>query len=58
VDGSTATDDDMSKVHSLLTTSLFATGKKPKIVVADSHYGGIEATKYYQDQNVQTCITP
>jgi transposase len=58
VDGSKATDDDMSKVHSLFTKSLFAAGQKPKIVVADSHYGGIEALKYYQDQNVETCITP
>lgn len=58
VDGSKASDDDMSKVHSLFTSSLFAAGKKPKIIVADSHYGGIEALKYYQDQNVQTCINP
>ena len=58
VDGSKATDDDMSKVHSLFTCSLFAAGKKPKMIVADSHYGGIEALKYYQDQNVQTCIRP
>jgi transposase len=58
VDGSKSTDDDMSKVHSLFTRSLFAVGKKPKIVVADSAYGGIEALKYYQDQNVQTCINP
>lgn len=58
VDGSKSSDDDMSKVHSLFTNSLFAAGKKPKTVVADSHYGGIEALKYYQDQNVKTCITP
>jgi transposase len=58
VDGSKATDDDMSKVHSLFTNSLFAVGKKPMVVVADSAYGGIEALKYYQDQNVQTCINP
>jgi transposase len=58
VDGSKATDDDMSQVHNLFTSSLFAAGKKPKVIVADSHYGGIEALKYYQDQNVQTCIRP
>ena len=58
VDGSKATDDDMSKVHSLFTNSLFAAGKKPKFVVADSHYGGIESLKYYQDQHVKTCIHP
>ena len=48
----------MSKVHSLFTSSLFAAGKKPEVVIADSAYGGIEALKYYQDQNVQTCINP
>jgi hypothetical protein len=58
VAGSKSSDDDMSKVHSLFTSSLFATGKKPEVVVADSAYGGIEALKYYQDQNVQTCIKP
>ena len=58
VDGSKASVDDMSKVHSLFTNSIFVAGKKPKIVVADSHYGGIESLKYFQDQNVQTCINP
>jgi hypothetical protein len=58
VDGSKATEDDMSKVHSLFTNSLFTAGKKPKIVVADSQYGGIESLKYFHDQNVQTCINP
>jgi hypothetical protein len=58
VDGSKASEDDMSKVHILFTNSVFAAGRKPKTVVADSHYGGIEALKYFQDQNVQTCISP
>jgi len=58
VAGSKASVDDMSEVHNLFTNSLFAAGKKPKIVVADSHYGGIESLKYFQDQNVQTCINP
>ena len=58
VDGSKATDDDMSKVHSLFTSSVFASDQKPKIIVADGHYGGIEALKYYQDQYVQTWINP
>jgi hypothetical protein len=48
----------MTKVHSLYTKSLFAVGKKPKMIVADSHYGGTEALKYFQDQNIQTCISP
>jgi hypothetical protein len=38
VTGSKATEDDMSEVHNLFTNSVFAAGKKPKIVVADSHY--------------------
>lgn len=58
MDGSKASEDDMTKVHSLYTNSLFAVGKKPQMVVADSHYGGIEALKYFQDQNIQTCIAP
>ena len=58
VAGSKSSVDDMSEVHNLFTNSLFAAGKKPKIVVADSHYGGIESLKYFQDQNVQTCINP
>jgi transposase len=58
VDGSKACEDDMVKVHSLFTNSLFAVGRKPKMVVADSHYGGVEALKYFQDQHIQTCIAP
>ena len=58
VDGSKASEDDMAKVHSLYTNSLFIVGKKPKMVVADSHYGGVEALKYFQDQQIQTCIAP
>ena len=58
VAGSKASEDDMSKIHNLFTNSLFAAGKKPKVVVADSHYGGIESLKYFQDQNIQTCINP
>ena len=42
VDGSKAIDDDISKVHSLFTNSLFAAGRKPGTVVGDSHYGGLE----------------
>jgi hypothetical protein len=34
---------------------VFAAGKNPQVVVADKHYGGIEAVEYYGDQNVQTC---
>jgi hypothetical protein len=26
------------------------------MVIADSHYGGIKALKYFQDQDIQTCI--
>jgi len=48
----------MAKVHGLFTNSVFAAGKIPKTVVADSHYGGIESLKYFQDQNVTTCINP
>jgi hypothetical protein len=44
--------------NTLYTNSLFAVGKKLKAVVADSHYGGIEALKYFQEQNIQTCISP
>jgi transposase len=58
VDASKASEDDLTKVNSLYTNSLFAVGKKPLTVVADSHYGGIEALKYFQDQNIQTCIPP
>jgi hypothetical protein len=48
----------MAKVRGLLTNSVFAAGKIPKTVVADSHYGGIESLKYFQDQKVTTCINP
>ncbi len=58
IDGSKASDDDMSKIDSLYKQALFAAGKKPKVVVGDQHYGGIEALKYFQDQSVQTCISP
>jgi hypothetical protein len=44
--------------NTLYTNSLFAVGKKLKAVVADSYYGGIEALKYFQEQNIQTCISP
>jgi transposase len=56
--GSKATEDDLAKIDTLFTESLFAIGKKPHTVVADSHYGGIEGLKYFQDKNVQTCIKP
>jgi transposase len=58
IDGSKANDDDMTKIHSLYTNALFAVSKKPCTVVADSHYGGVEALKYFQDQRIQTCIPP
>lgn len=58
VDGSKASDDDLTKVHTLFTNSMFVAGKAPHTVVADSHYGGIEALKYFQDQGIQTCINP
>ncbi len=58
IDGSKATEDDLTKVDTLFTESMFAVGKKPHTVVADSHYGGIEDLKYFQDQNIQTCINP
>lgn len=48
----------MSKVHGLFTNSVFAAEKMPKTVVAESHDGGIESLKYFQDQNVGTCINP
>jgi transposase len=56
--GTRASIDDMREVHDLLTTSTFLAGRKPECVVADSHYGGIEALKYYQDQAIETCIHP
>lgn len=28
------------------------------MIIADSHYGGIECLKYFQDQNIRTCIPP
>ena len=56
--GSSATEDDMSKIDDLYTSSKLITGKKPKVVVADSHYGGIECLKYFQDKGISTCIQP
>lgn len=50
--------DDMRGVPSLMTTSTFLAGRKPECVVADSHYGGIKALKYCQDQAIETCIHP
>ena len=58
ISGTRASTDDMREVHHLLTSSLFLAGRKPMYVVADSHYGGVEALKYYQDQGIQTCIRP
>jgi transposase len=58
ISGTRASTDDMREVHHLLTNSIFLTGRKPTHVVADSHYGGVEALKYYQDQEIQTCIRP
>lgn len=58
IKGTRASIDDMREVHALLTTSTFLAGRKPECVVADSHYGGIEALKYYQDQAIETCIHP
>ena len=58
ISGSAATEDDMSKVDALFTGASLSAGKKPKVIVADKHYGGIEALKYYQDHNVDTCIHP
>lgn len=58
IDGSNASDDDMSKVDTLYTHALFAAGKKPKVVIGDKHYGGVEALKYFHDQNVKTCMYP
>lgn len=58
IDGSKASDDDMSKIHDLYISSLFVIGKKPKVITADSHYGGIESLKYFQDQKIETCISP
>ena len=58
ITGSRSSIDDMHEVHRLLTESIFLAGRKPKYIVADSHYGGIEALKYYQDQGIETCIQP
>ena len=58
VDGSKASEDDMSKVANLYTQAIFTIGKKPKVVIGDKHYGGVESLKYFQDQGVQTCISP
>jgi hypothetical protein len=58
ITGSRSSIDDMHEVHRLLTTSIFLAGREPKYIVADSHYGGIEALKYYPDQGIETCIRP
>jgi len=58
IDGSKANEDDMSKMGSLYTESIFITGKKPGVVIGDKHYGGVEALKYFQDQGIKTCISP
>lgn len=58
IDGTKATVDDISKVHSLYSNTLFSTKQKAEEVVADSHYGGIESLKYFQDQGIDTCISP
>ena len=58
VAASKANDDDMTKVAELTTNALFASGRKALYGVADSKYGGVEALKYLQDQNIQTCIPP
>lgn len=58
IQGTRGSIDNMREVHALMTTSIFLTGRKPRCVVADSHYGGIEALKYYQDQHIATCIHP
>ena len=58
IDGSSAIEDDMSKIDSLYNQSYLAIGKKPETIIADSHYGGIEALKYYQDRGINTCIYP
>jgi transposase len=58
LEGSKATEDDMSKVPQLYSAAVFSVGKKPKVVTGDKHYGGIEALKYFQDQGIRTCISP
>jgi transposase len=58
ITGSRSSIDDMHEVHRLLTESIFLAGRKPTYIVADSHYGGVEALKYYQDQGIETCIKP
>jgi Transposase DDE domain. len=58
VSGTRASVDDMHEVHQLLVNATFLGGRRPRYVVADSHYGGIEALKYYQDQGINTCIHP
>ena len=58
VSGTRASVDDMHEVHQLLVNATFLGGRRPRYVVADSHYGGIEALKYYQDQGIETCIHP
>jgi hypothetical protein len=54
IDGSNASDDHMSKVDTLYAHALFAAGKKPKVVIGDKRYGGVEALKYFRDQNIKT----
>lgn len=45
VSGTRASVDDIHEVHQLLVNATFLGGRRPRYVVADSHYGGIEALK-------------
>jgi transposase len=58
IEGTKAFVDDMAMVHPLYSTTIFALSKKAEVVIADSHYGGIESLKYLQDLKTQTCIYP
>lgn len=58
IEGSKASVDDLSKIHDLYRKTYERIQRKPDIVIADSHYGGIEGLKYFQDLNIQTCIYP
>jgi transposase len=58
ITGSVSSEDDMSRIDPLLSAACLSAGARPRVVVADKHYGGIEALKYYQDKGIRTCIHP
>lgn len=41
IDGSKASEDDMSKIGTLYTGAISITGKELRMVIGDKHYGGV-----------------